>query len=63
MFPALLFVTVAAPRPIQGDRLKAEMRWEGLDDLRNLNGKVLRLRSHLTNADLDSFWSESRGMP
>ena len=50
-------------RPIRGDRLEAEVTWEGRDDLRELNGKVLRLRFHLTDADLYSFWSDSGRKP
>lgn len=42
---------------VTGDQLRAELRWKG-HDLQELHGKRVRLRFHLKNADLYSFWFE-----
>jgi hypothetical protein len=40
---------------VTGDQLRAEIRWPGRD-LAELKGKPIRLRFHLRDADLYSFW-------
>jgi len=47
----------AACTPVTGDRLKAEIRWPGRD-LAELKDRAVRLRFHLREADLYSFWFE-----
>lgn len=42
---------------ITGDHLRTEVRWPG-HDLRELRGKSVRVRFHLTDADLYSYWLE-----
>ena len=45
-------------RPIQGDHLRAEVKWTGWKDLSSLQGQRLRFRFRLHNARLFSFWIE-----
>lgn len=40
---------------VSGDRTRAELRWRGRD-LKELAGQRVRIRFHLRNADLYSFW-------
>ena len=44
-------------RPITGDHLRAELRWDGRE-LKELHDKRVRLRFHFKNADLYAFWPE-----
>jgi len=44
-------------RPVQGDRVRAELAWEGRT-LAELSGQRVRVRFHLRDADLFSFWLE-----
>ena len=43
---------------IQGDHLRAEVKWTGWKDLSSLQGQRLRFRFRLHNARLSSFWIE-----
>ena len=43
--------------PIRGDHLRTEIRWQGRE-VRSLIGKTVRLRFHLRDAHLYSFWLE-----
>jgi hypothetical protein len=43
--------------PVVGDHVRGELRWPG-HDLAELRGKIVRIRFHLKNADLYSFWLE-----
>jgi hypothetical protein len=43
--------------PVEGDHVRVELRWPGRD-LAELRGKNVRIRFHLKNADLYSFWLE-----
>lgn len=43
--------------PVTGDHVRAELRWQGRE-LAELRGKSVRIRFHLRNADLYSFWLE-----
>jgi hypothetical protein len=43
--------------PVRGDRLAAELRWEGRA-LRELAGQTVRIRFHVRDADLYAFWLE-----
>ncbi len=43
---------------IRGDRLRAEIRWQGQTGLAGLRGKTVRIRFCLKNADLYAFWLE-----
>lgn len=45
-------------QPWTGDQLRVEVRWQGQSTLEPLRGQTLRLRFHLRNADLYSFWIE-----
>lgn len=42
---------------VAGDHTRAEIRWRGRD-LSELAGKRVRVRFHLRDADLYSFWLE-----
>ena len=44
-------------RPVRGDQLRSEVRWQGRD-VRSLVGKTVRFRFHLRDAHLYSFWLE-----
>lgn len=44
-------------KPVTGDQLGAELKWEGRD-LSELAGQQVRIRFHLNSADLYSFWIE-----
>ena len=44
-------------RPVQGDRLRAELVWEDRD-LAALHGATVRMRFYLNKASLYSFWVE-----
>ncbi len=50
--------TKANGAPITVDRVRHDVRWKGSDDIRPLAGKPVRLRFHLKNARLYSFWVE-----
>ena len=41
---------------VRGDHLKAELKWNGGADLATLKGKRVRIRFHLREARLYSFW-------
>jgi len=43
--------------PVTGDQVRAELTWPG-KDLAELSGQRVRVRFHLNNADLYSFWLE-----
>jgi hypothetical protein len=43
--------------PVKGDQVRAELTWSG-KDLAELSGQRVRVRFHLKNADLYSFWLE-----
>ena len=43
--------------PVKGDQVRAELTWPG-KDLAELAGHRVRVRFHLQNADLYSFWLE-----
>jgi hypothetical protein len=43
--------------PVTGDQLHAELRWRGRQ-LAELKGQQVRIRFHLRNGDLFSFWLE-----
>ncbi|MEJ1972464.1 MAG: hypothetical protein WDM96_08435 [Lacunisphaera sp.] len=43
--------------PVTGDQLRAELTWPGRD-LATLSGQRVRIRFHLQQADLYSFWLE-----
>ncbi len=45
--------------PIVGNHLRAELCWKGHDGVKELAGKVIRIRFYVKNADLFSFWPES----
>ena len=45
-------------RSIQGDHLRAEVKWTGQKDLSSLQGQRVRFRFRLYNARLFSFWIE-----
>ncbi len=45
-------------RSIQGDHLRAEIKWTGQKDLSSLQGQRVRFRFRLYNARLFSFWIE-----
>ena len=45
-------------RPIRGNQLRTEVTWDGVSDLQELKGEAIRLRFHLMDADLYSFWTE-----
>ncbi|MDE6131085.1 MAG: hypothetical protein K2F74_05800, partial [Muribaculaceae bacterium] len=53
--------------PISVDSTRQPVVWNGKKTLENLDGSVIRLRFHLTDGDLYSFWisdkesGESRG--
>lgn len=42
--------------PITGDRLAAQVKWTSTTSLDDLAGQQIRLRFHLVNADLYSYW-------
>lgn len=42
---------------VTGDHLRTELRWKGRN-LKELNAQKVRIRFHLKNADLYSFWLE-----
>jgi hypothetical protein len=42
--------------PLVTDTTLAEVRWKGADDLSAVSGKTIRLRFHLRNGSLYSFW-------
>ena len=44
--------------PIAKDRVSAVVGWKGARDIRMLTGKPVRLRFHLRDARLYSFWTE-----
>jgi hypothetical protein len=43
--------------PVKGDQVRAELTWSG-KNLAELAGQRVRVRFHLKNADLYSFWLE-----
>ena len=45
-------------QPIQGDHLRAEVKWTGKPDLGAFQGESIRFRFRLHNARLFSFWLE-----
>jgi hypothetical protein len=45
-------------RPVRGDRLRAELVWDGAPPLAALGGRTVRVRFHLREAALYSFWVE-----
>jgi len=42
--------------PITTDKTLQAVRWKGADDLSAISGKPVKLRFHLTNGELYSFW-------
>lgn len=44
-------------RAVTGDQVRAKLTWPG-KDLAELSGQRVRVRFHLNNADLYSFWLE-----
>jgi hypothetical protein len=47
--------TLADGIPLQGDEVDGQVKWKGTEDLADLQGKPVRLRFHLEDADLYSF--------
>ena len=45
-------------QPVQGDHLRAEVKWTGKPDLGAFQGESIRFRFRLYNARLFSFWLE-----
>ena len=48
--------TAANCEPVNGDRTKAALKWNGAADLSALSGKAVRIRFHLKNGSLYAFW-------
>lgn len=48
--------TAADAVPVTGDQLAATVKWKGNARMSELAGEQLRLRFHLVNADLYSYW-------
>lgn len=48
---------------ISGDNVRIPVSWEGGNGLANLHGKTARLRFHLKNARLYSFWTAGTDTP
>ena len=44
--------------PVEGDHLKAELKWKGTPNWAALEGKQVRIRFHLRQASLYAFWTE-----
>jgi hypothetical protein len=44
--------------PLTADTVRHEVRWQASADLKALDQKPVRLRFHLTNGRLYSFWTE-----
>jgi hypothetical protein len=42
--------------PLTANTTRQSLRWQGADDLRKIAGQVVRLRFHLKNGQLFSFW-------
>lgn len=47
---------LAKAKPIVGDQFRAEAHWAGGARLSTLNGRAVKLKFHLTGADLYSYW-------
>ena len=45
--------------PVSGDRTLMPVRWQGVGDLSTVVGRPVRLRFHLRNGALYSFWVSS----
>jgi hypothetical protein len=43
---------------LKGNQLRGELSWQGHPGVRELRGQTVRVRFHLRNADLYSFWIE-----
>ncbi|MCC6491055.1 MAG: glycosyl hydrolase family 32 [Candidatus Hydrogenedentes bacterium] len=48
--------TAAACVPVQHDKTKCEVRWDGVEDLSELSDKPVRFRFHLRQGKLYAFW-------
>ena len=48
--------SVEHSQPVRGDHLEAELKWSGGGDLSALGDKRVRIRFHLRQAHLYSFW-------
>ena len=46
----------ATSEPVRGDSTKLRIPWKNAASLSKLSGKPVRLRFHLTNGQLYSFW-------
>jgi hypothetical protein len=46
----------ATSEPVRGDSTKLRIPWKNVESLSKLSGKPVRLRFHLTNGQLYSFW-------
>ena len=46
----------ATSEPVSGDSTKQRIQWKSAASLSKLSGKPVRLRFHLTNGQLYSFW-------
>jgi len=42
--------------PVEADKTLQRVNWEGVDDLSSVAGKPVRIKFHLTNGKLYSFW-------
>ncbi|MEO9004173.1 MAG: hypothetical protein ABI288_05530 [Ginsengibacter sp.] len=48
--------TLSEAKTISGDQLSITVTWKGGNNLAKLKGKKVKLRFHLTNGDLYSYW-------
>jgi hypothetical protein len=54
--------SLANSMPVKTGSTKLRLTWKGADDLRELSGKAVRFRFHLTQGQLYAFWvSRSEG--
>ncbi|WP_009963458.1 sialidase family protein [Verrucomicrobium spinosum] len=51
--------TVGNCEAIKADSTRTRVQWKGTADLESVRGKAVRLRFHLTNGQLYSFWTTS----
>lgn len=48
--------TLEASEPISGDSTKSQLRWKGTPSLDPISNKPVKIRFHLSNGSLHSFW-------
>ena len=53
--------TLGACEPVTGDKARLALKWKGADDVAALAGRNVKLRFHLTNGSLYSFWVSADG--